>query len=208
MDNVKSGVNTRYKAFTDLAKNRKPEGVNQTEIRLIGSNGDHVVFRATPEVEESGSTIYQKEDAIRVASSFLIWLGSPSRNFNISAKLISRTVAEAEENYKFVSLLRAWRMPSNGAGTGTLGNDKAAPETLRLWGYDGDNKGHFLGIPVVVESLGLTFPEDTDYITTSAGYQMPIVMPVSLTLVETHTASDIEKFNYGAYKQGVLVEWT
>lgn len=195
--------------LTPLAAESRPNGVMQNEVRLVSYTKDVVIFRNTPEIEESGSSLYLSIDNIRQAASLLIWLGSPSRTFSITNKMVSRTVEEAETNYKYLSLLRAWRMPSQGAGTQTDGSDTAAPETLRLWGYDGNGEGQFLGIPVVVANLNISFLSDVDYITTSSGYQMPIILPVNISLREAHTANDLtEKFNYGDYKAGKLEEWT
>lgn len=195
--------------MTPLAADSRPNGVNQNEVRLVSYSKDVVIFRSTPEVEESGSSLYLSIDNIRQAASLLVWLGSPSRTFTITNKMVSRTIEEAEANYKYLSLLRAWRMPSQGAGTQTDGSDTAAPETLRLWGYDGNGEGQFLGIPVVIANLNISFLSDVDYITTSTGYQMPIILPINISLREAHTANDLtEKFNYSDYKAGRLEEWT
>lgn len=192
----------------DLIAASRPPGVYQSEIRLVGQpagggGGSVVVFRATPDVEENATALYITIDNIAAPSSFLFWIGSPSRTFSINAKLVSRTQAEADENFRYVNILRSWRMPIEMGG-----GDNQTPETLRLWGYEAGGTGQFLGIPCVMVSLNLTYNSESDYITTAGGVQMPIIMPVSIQLRESHTIKDMEQFDYGAYKAGVLTEWT
>lgn len=177
--------------------------VFQNEVRLVESGGEMVVFKATPELEESGSTLYIQIDEGRLPASFLIYMGSPSRTFNINAKFISRTVEEADLAFKYKSLIQAWRMPLQAFGDGLLGNG-ATPRVVRLWGY---NK-MFMGIPTVVRSYSFTHPSDVDYIADSNGNYIPIIWSVNISLLEAHTIEDIKAFDYGSYKMGELEEWS
>lgn len=180
--------------------------LTQDEIRLVEASGQMVIFKVTPDLEESGQAIYTEINEGRMAATLLVYMGSPSRTFNISAKLVSRTVAEATQNFKYKSLLQAWRMPvNNDAGGGIVGDDKGAtPRIVRLYGY-GDM---FMRIPTIVRSVNFTFPSDVDYISDSAGNMLPIVWPVNISLQEAHTMEDVKKFNYSSYKQGTLEEWS
>lgn len=160
-------------------------------------SANSVSFYASPELEESGQTIYISMDDIRSPASLLIWMGSPSRTFSINAKLISRTETEAKESVRQKNLLQAWRMPLGG-GIG----QSSVPSIISLNGYG----GQFRNIPVVVQSVNFSFPTDVDYISTS-GYDVPIIWPVSVVLREFHTKDEMETFNYNSYKAGTLDNW-
>lgn len=173
-------------------------GSYQQKIQLASDN-DGITFYASPEMEESGSTIYISLDDIRAPASILIWMGSPGRTFNINAKFIARTQAEAVDSAKSVNLLRAWRTP-----TGNSIAQSSTPEVLGLSGYG----NQFMNISVVIQSLNISFPTDVDYIDSGNGFMVPIVWPVSITLREYHTKDDMTSFDYGSYKAGTLEGWT
>lgn len=63
---------------------------------------------------------------------------------------------------------------------------------------------HINRIPVVIQQLTIPYPNDVDYITTSTGVPMPIIMNIDLGLVETHSPNSYEGFNLNAFKQGIL----
>jgi hypothetical protein len=169
---------------------------NTRKITLTAATGT-VEFYSSPEMEESGSTIYISLDDIRAPASIMLWMGSPARQFSINAKLISRTAAEADESIRQKNLLQAWRMPT-GPGVGS----SAVPEIIQLNGYG----NQFQSIPCIVISVNFSFPTDVDYIS-SSGYDVPIIWPVSITLKEFHTQKDMAAFNYDAYRAGTLGNW-
>jgi hypothetical protein len=170
---------------------------NTRKITLTAATGT-VEFYSSPEMEESGSTIYISLDDIRSPASLMIWMGSPARTFSINAKLISRTQDEADESFTQKSLLQAWRMPT-GAGIA----QSSVPEIIYLNGYG----NQFNNIPCVVQSLNISYPTDVDYIISSAGFNVPIIWPVSVVLREFHTTDDMASFDYDAYKSGNLEGW-
>lgn len=63
---------------------------------------------------------------------------------------------------------------------------------------------HINQIPVVIQQLTIPYPNDVDYITTSTGVPMPLIMNIDLALIETHSPNAYEGFNLDAYKQGIL----
>lgn len=63
---------------------------------------------------------------------------------------------------------------------------------------------HINRVPVVIQQLTIPYPNDVDYITTSTGVPMPIIMNIDLALIETHSPNAYEGFNLDAYKQGRL----
>lgn len=187
--------------------NQSIEGTTQDEVRLVEAGGEKVIFKVTPELEESGQTIYVEISEGRMPASLLIYMGSPSRTFNISAKLVSRNVTEATQNFKYKSLLQAWRMPLNSSASGGISGDDsgATPRIIRLWGYG----NIFKGIPTVIKSVNFSHPSDVDYISDDSGNKLPIIWPINISLQEAHTMEDIRNgFNYEQYKTGTLEEWS
>jgi hypothetical protein len=84
-----------------------------------------VRFTVTPEMSESKSVSYVDVSDVRLPASILIYMGSPSRNYNINAKFLSRSVDEADQTYAYLNLLRGWcdgRVSGLDAGTKTLTN--------------------------------------------------------------------------------------
>lgn len=96
----------------------------------------------------------------------------------------------------------------------------APPDVLYLYAYSSsanDLRGigprvNINRVPVVMTSLGITYPEDVDYIpvydTTSApssgSEPFPRKMDVSISLVETHSPREYEQFDLLSYKLGNL----
>lgn len=175
-------------------------------IQLVEKGGKRVIFKASPEIDETGQALYVEVSEIRAPASLLLYMGSPSRTFNITGKFISRTRAEADTAFEYKSLLQAWRMPLDGFASGGLSGDDSGtvPRIVRLWGYG----TQFNGIPTVVKSISISYPSDTDYILDSSGNDVPIVWPITVSLQEAHTMDDIKAFNYDSYKTGTLEEWS
>lgn len=104
----------------------------------------------------------------------------------------------------------------------------APPDVLFLYAYStssNDTRPHADGdvsrvninrVPVVMTSLNITYPEDVDYIPvynvsrgrpTRTAEPFPRKMAVSVTLVETHSPREYERFNLNDYKTGNLVNF-
>jgi hypothetical protein len=158
-----------------------------------------VVFDVTPELNESGTTVLVDIGDIRAAASIVIYMGSPSRNFSITAKFVSRDATEATQTYKNIVNLKAWREPQLAPGVGF----NAEPETLRLFAYEGTLKG----IPVMIQSLNITWPSEVDYINDNSGNPVPIIQDVSIQLKEVRSFDDLKTFDYSQFRIGKLNTW-
>lgn len=78
-------------------------------VKLSTPNGkEWVVFYITPEISESRSVNYVDIGDIRMPASILIWMGSPSRSFNINGKLLARTQQEADVSFQSLNYLKSW----------------------------------------------------------------------------------------------------
>jgi hypothetical protein len=99
----------------------------------------------------------------------------------------------------------------------------APPDVLYLYAYSsGANDLRGIGprvninrVPVVMTNLGITYPEDVDYIPvydpegspSQTTEPFPRKMDVTISLVETHSPREYEKFDLMAYKLGNLVNF-
>lgn len=178
-------------------------------IRLFGKNSSgstgSVRFDITPQVTEQGSSIVNEISEIRAPASILIWLGSPARTFTINAKLLSRTAEEAEKSFRDKNLLNSWRFPESGKADVALGRD-SYPSTVNLWGYN----GMFRGIPTLVTSISFEWPDDVDYVRSTSGVSMPILMGVSITLKEAQAIESVKfknDFDISQFRAGTLRRW-
>ncbi len=63
---------------------------------------------------------------------------------------------------------------------------------------------HINRVPVVIQQLSIPYPNDVDYITTSNGTPMPLLMNIDLALIETHSPNSYEAFDLDAFKKGIL----
>lgn len=164
----------------------------------------YIDFDATPDINESGSANYNDISEIRAPASIMIYSGTPSRTYQINAKMFSRTQEEARRTEKKLNVLRSWRMPE--ALTG--GFAVAVPAILELSGY----KEMFKNIPVVMTNLSIDFSSEFDSIRARrSDTPIPIVVPVSITLREIHNSEDnlsaLEKFDIANFREGTLPNW-
>ena len=63
---------------------------------------------------------------------------------------------------------------------------------------------HLNRIPVVIQQLTIPYPNDVDYITTSNGVPMPIIMNLDISLIETHSPNAYEAFSLDDFRKGRL----
>ena len=87
----------------------------------------------------------------------------------------------------------------------------APPQVLKLSAYSNPASAsgkrtpqHIDRVPVVIQQLNIPYPSDVDYIPTSSGVPMPIIMTVDITLVETHSPAEYERFSLNHYRSGIL----
>lgn len=90
------------------------------------------------------------------------------------------------------------------------------PEVLLLSAYSrsGNPTGkartigqHINKVPVVIQQLSIPYPSDQDYIHTSQFVPMPMIMTLDMTLMETHSATEYERFNLDSFKRGLLTSF-
>lgn len=177
------------------------------------------VCYTTPDISEAQSVNYKAFDPVHAPASILSYINTPSRTFSLSnVKMISRTRQEADVTVQKMNLLRSWTKPV--FGVGATKEDKAInesqgatddmmgapPKVLKFSAYAVDTQtGLIRGIPVVISSLSFTYPSDVDYIPSSTGIPVPVVLNVDISLTETQSPAQLANFNIAQYRAGKLV---
>jgi hypothetical protein len=225
-----SGVNTN--SSTDPLNNYKVKLISCTGLKSASpSDIERVIFDVTPTFTEDRSVEYTPVSPIHMPGSVQVYKRSGARSFGIGAYLISRTREEATKNIAILQTLRGWTMPYFGSGssTGRYSQPKdadaakreaseilgAPPDVLYLYAYssmssrDGQSHVNINRVPVVLSSISISYPDDVDYIPTFNANKepMPAKMMVNLTLLETHSPHDFERFSLQKFKAGKMVHF-
>ena len=199
---VQQGVKGRSEAAARAGIAKQQEAAANELLNGEGLSDYYIEFDATPEVTESGSASYFEASDIRAPGSVVVYMGSPSRNFTINAKLIARDMAEAQRVFKQIHVLKSWRMPESYTG----GFNAGTPAVLYLDGYG----SMFKQIPVVMTDLSIEFPSEFDYIQ-NGEMIVPIITSVSISLKEAHASEKnidgMEGFDILQYRTGTLKGW-
>ena len=186
------------------------KGASGTEkfwVKLV-SRVTHEVFvcEAMPSIHESGEVQYEEVQLVQHPGSILKYTNTPSRTWSIgNIKLVSQTAAEATKNQNYISLLRTWRMPYYGYGTGDGPMKKnlgAPPDVLDFTAY-----GSTIGkIPVVLTSFDWEWPQDVDWIHTNTGEPFPVLMTISLSIKEAWSPEEFSGFDISMYRVGDMTK--
>lgn len=196
------------------------------KVRLFAArnfpSGERVVFEVSPTLSESRAVEYNQVAPVHMPGSIQIYKRTGARTFSLNAKLVSRNVSQATQNIKDLQQLRGWCMPYFGVAdigvspvtdsTSMLG---APPDVLYLFAYSaGTGKDTRTGdpvnlkkIPVVITNLSFSYPDAVDYITTTTGEPFPVIMEVTVELLETHSPYQYETFSLADFKVGKLAHF-
>ena len=205
---------------------------NPYVVRLFENSVTRVIFKVSPELVESRTVNYSSTEPVHMPGHILTYKNTQARAFSINGiKLISRTPKEASDNLNTLWILRGWTMPRFGinSSTNTTGTRLTSstngpvptltftrnpqllgspPAVLLLSAYSNTNiehtQQHIQNVPVVLQSLNIPYPTDVDYILTTTGVPMPSVMIIDISLMESHSAQEYEKFSLDSYKAGTL----
>jgi hypothetical protein len=216
LNNFGDSISSKFKSFNGMGATEIAEmlnglgaiggGVQRFGVKLVSKvTGEEVLFRVMPTINEGRQAMY--DDVMMPHHPGLIakYNHTGPRTWSIgNIKLISRTIAEADENQKIINTLRGWLMPYYGYGTESSTPELlgAPPDILEFTAYGDHNIGK---IPVALESFGCDWPNDVDWIHTSAGEPFPVIFNIgSLTLKEAWSAREYSGFDLSAYRRGDL----
>lgn len=187
---------------------------DQDEIRLISRGGSAqqlgVRFFVTPELSEARTVNYQEISEIRQPGGILIYIGSQLRTYQINARMVSRSQAEADLTYIYTHRLKSWTVPSKDGGNAKLAGagGATAPQILKLYGYGSSTGGQLRGVPCVITSLNIDFPNNVSYLKTTNGKaSVPIVQNINIGLKEAKSDKDLENFDMVSFRRGELINW-
>ncbi len=176
------------------------------ESYLFPVNG--VTFDVTPDLQETRNATYEEVGITHHPGQILRYKTTGPRTWTVTAKLISRTPAEASKNLVSLNLIRSWVMPYFGSGTAETSKDAlgAPPDILQLSAY---GKQMIEPHPVVLESYNTTFPTDIDYIHTEPNEDgekipFPVILNITLNLKEAWSPKEFSKFDLSDYRKGNL----
>lgn len=185
-----------------------------------GADQRRVDFAGQPKIETTEIADYDIYNPVHAPTGFAAYKGSPLKEISISdIKLFSRTPEEATINLQILNTLRGWTKPYFGlSGSGsetrsasaTVAITGAPPDILYFYAYSGDVDGtqdNYYRFPVVLKSISFSYPNDVDYIATISGSPFPIIMPLSLILMETRSPDEVEQFKLEDYREGRMLGW-
>lgn len=196
---------------SDMKKKVKLVPISSRQASRVDAQGNGVFIDGTvefdiaPDMTEERQVSYIPISEIRTPGSLHIYMGTNGRTFTINAKLVSTNDEQALENIRKINALKAMAMPEKGY-TGVLGDD-GPPIPVRLYGYG----KRLQGIPCVLTSLSIPYPEDVDYFYTSVGgvdTGIPIVNTISISLQEIRSTDELlTTFDIQSFREGTLKGW-
>jgi hypothetical protein len=193
------------------AADSQADQTKEWKVTLVGSpaynsqlgNSNTVVFNVMPRISESRSASYESMHPVHGPGEILRYQHTSTRTWGISAKLISRTPTEAQENLRIVNLIRSWVMPFFGQGTAMNKQTQqylgAPPPIVTLSAY-GDN---MIGpVKCVVKSYNWSWSDDVDYLPTLNNTPFPVVVDIEISLEEGWSPAELSGFNIVNYRDG------
>lgn len=126
------------------------------------------------------------------------------------ARLSGRVTTNAAETTPITPTAATANTPGNEILKSSIGSP---PAVLYFYGYSEDGATstntvqNIRRVPVVIASVGFSYPNDVDYIPTLDGVPFPTVMNVTLELKETKAPYEIEQFSLADFKAGKLIGW-
>ncbi len=209
---VTENRNVNYNALEPLHAPGQIQVYKNTSSRSFSISDLKLISRTTKEADENLKILWQLRSWTmpRFGNSSTLSKDNVQSRNNYQTALNSPKPLTKEELQALYNTNR---------GTELLG---APPEVLYLYAYSynigadpvGPTKPgtsqwqiaqHINRVPVVIQQLTIPYPNDVDYITTSNGVPMPIIMNLDLSLIETHSPNSYEAFSLDDFRNGRLV---
>jgi hypothetical protein len=155
---------------------------NNSKVKIVGKINS-IMLSVTPmSFSENRVANYDQWNLVHIPVDLYAYRNTTSRNWEIQAQLISRTVKEAEVNSKILHTVRSWLQPD-------FGSTGAPPEILKLSAYNDPNIDN---VTCILRSYNWNYPNDVDYVY-MANHKMPIIGIIGISLVEIYSANEIQK---------------
>ena len=215
---ILDSFNTGFTSNADSSQSGQ-NVLDRTEERrvILVDNRDptniYVEFLVMPQVSERRNVTYSEFQPLHHPGHIMKYRDSSSRSWGVNAKLVSRSISEADQNVKYLNNIRSWSVAPYGNGTrlnkdfpidrGAIGGP---PSTLT---FSGIGESIIPTVPVVLTSYSWTYPNDVDYIETSDKYdrqQFPVILDISLELTESYSPNQYSNFSLGDFRNGDLTK--
>jgi len=206
---VTENRNVNYNALEPLHAPGQIQVYKNTGSRSFGISDIKLISRTASEADANLRTLWRLRSWCMPRFGNSSTLSSTQRTFRNG-----REFGQTDEELFFDE-----QDKQNKIGTELLG---APPEVLYLSAYSHDNIGsdpigrtkpgtqiwqaaqHITRVPVVIQQLTIPYPNDVDYINTSKGVPMPIIMNLDISLIETHSPNSYEAFSLNDFRAGRL----
>ncbi len=199
-----SGVPANLIATTNDTETNELK-VTIRQLPEISGSPNELVFNVMPRIDEAGSADYEQLALIHHPGAIQKYRNSSARTWGISGRLVSRTSEEASTNLAIINMIRAWRMPFYGEGTAANQETSrmlgSPPPILTLSAYGPSMIGP---VKCVLTNYNWNFDNALDYIPTLEGNPFPVILDISLSLVEAWSPIEYSGFNLMKYKMGDL----
>lgn len=196
-----------------LVSGAQDDRTNQLKVILKASPGgsfagsdsnDEITLKVMPRISERRDAQYESFTPIHHPGVIQKYKGTNARTWSISGRLVSRTSQEAQQNLGYINLIRAWLMPFYGEGTAGSQARKylgVPPPIITLTAYGSKMIGP---VKTVLTDYNWEFPNDVDYIATIDKEPFPVILDISLSLVEAWSPAEYSNFNIIQYRKGEL----
>lgn len=187
------------------------QSVNYNTIEPVHMPGQIFVYKNTTSRNFSLSNIKLVSRTTEEAETNLRYLWQlrawTKPRFGINSQTLTseqranREIARINPNDPRLSSIEELRARQLGAEL--LG---APPAVLLFSAYSAGNSKmeHIRRVPTVIQSLSIPYPSDVDYIMSTNGVPMPTIMTIDITLAETHSPREYERFSLDNYRNGIL----
>lgn len=215
--NDRFGGRVAFEVTPDLTESRQ---VNYNSIEPTHLPGSIQIFKnsSSRTFQVSGARFLSRtpQEADRTIKRLWVlrsWgtprFGSGSSTLSVDNRY-ARVFRETDPNSFLAAQENQRQNPRNSARDYSTGVELlgAPPNIVFLSAYsDQSTSGvaqNIYKVPTVMTNLTIPYPSDVDYVLSTAGVPVPIVMSIDVSLTETHSPAQYEQFSLGAFKNGRL----
>ena len=175
-----------------------------------------LMFPITPQIAENIDVGYETFDITHSNQPFLAFKSGGQKTLTISAMFVAQTDIEARYCLACIHFLRSFSKMNFGDNDPNAGT----PPPILMFNAYGD--AMYSNVPVVISTANFTWPNDVDYVYTSANSKstnsayspsdmvadgwVPSKFSVDITLSVQRTPSQARAFNLNDFREGTLVK--
>lgn len=174
-----------------------------------------LMFPITPTISENVEVNYEQYDVAHSLMPIQAYKSGGQKTITVDATFIAQTDIEARYCLACIHFIRSFSKMNFGD------NDPNAGTPPPVLVFNAYGEAMYNNIPVVISNANFTWPNDVDYVYTTAknGFSVssrnvtsmvadgwvPSRFSISLTLTVQHTPSRLRKFNLASFRNGNLL---